>query len=49
MTIKQLKKILDTYDENFQVYVRGYEGGCDNLKKTNLTRVKKNVNKESYA
>lgn len=48
MTVKQLKKFLENYDESFHVYLRGYEGGCDTLKKVYLTRIKKNVNKEWY-
>lgn len=48
VTIKKLKNILENYDESLQVYLRGYEGGCDTLKKINLSRVKKNVHNAWY-
>ena len=46
MTVKQLKKFLEFYDDSFPVFIRGYEGGYRDIEKTFLARVKKDVNRE---
>lgn len=50
MTIKQLKKILDKYDEKLEVLVKGYEGGVSSLRESSVGEIKfnKNINKEWY-
>lgn len=48
MTVKELKKILDGYDESLHVFVRGYEDGYNDAEKIFLIRAKRNVNKEWY-
>lgn len=45
MTVKQLKSFLESYDENFQVFLGGVEGAWD-LQKVYLTRLQKNKNAE---
>jgi len=46
MTVKELRKFLDLYHEDFPVFMRGYEGGYCDVEKIFLARMKKNVNKE---
>ncbi len=48
MTIKELKKILQDYDESLHVFIRGYEDGYDDAEKIFLARMKRDVNKEWY-
>jgi len=46
MTVKELRKFLDLYQEDFPVFLRGYEGGYRDPEKIFLARIKKNANKE---
>ena len=46
MTVKELKKFLECYDESLHVFIRGYEGGYRDPERILLARIKKDVNKE---
>jgi len=48
MTVKELKKMLEGYDEGLHVFLRGYEDGFDDAAKIFLIRIKRDVNKEWY-
>ena len=50
MKIKELKELLNQYDENYCVVVDGYEGGYDDLLKNGIYTIDivRNVNSESF-
>lgn len=48
MTVKDLKELLNNYPDDIQVFVRGYEGGLDDVNPGEIVNVELNYNNEWY-
>lgn len=48
MTIQELMDKLSKYDPSFHVYIKGYEGGVDDLESIEEVEVFLNVNEDWY-
>ena len=48
MTVADLIKLLSTKNQDFNVYIPGYEGGLCDIGEIEIEQVERNIHRESY-
>lgn len=48
MTVKELKELLENYDDGDRIFIEGYEGGYADLKSIREVTMALNVNTEAW-